>query len=136
MSYTAPSGNNVNFNFVETGYTSPDPLTLDFNFGYAFGSVTSTAISHTINNINIETYNGSDVVYVNTDEGIIRVFGTCSGTIDYRDFVTSDVKSGNCGSEMMYAGNEDVLFTFDVSNDSYTQCLVGGEIVEIIYYKY
>ena len=91
---------------------------------------------YTINSINVEYINGEDILYINSDNGIVRAFSlTCSGTISDKDIIASDYVSGSCGSENLFAGNDtDLLEVISGSiGDTFELC---NNISEVLYYSW
>jgi hypothetical protein len=92
---------------------------------------------YVINNINIENINGNDVLYVNTASGIVRVFSpTCSGTIDNRNIVDSDYKSGDCGMEKIQAGYNTSLIEINIANSTEESFELVDDVLCLLYYMF
>ena len=112
--------------------------------GYGFSRlkkqlvIKSTATpGYVINNINIENINGNDVLYVNTVSGIVRVFSlTCSGTIDNRNIVDSDYKSGDCGMEKIQVGYNTSLIEINIANGTEEVFELINDVSCLLYYSF
>lgn len=89
---------------------------------------------YNINSINVENVSGEDILYVNTVSGIVRTFSSCSGTILDRSIISSDLVSGTCQDEKLFAGCGNELLEIDVSSDTYDTFILDGEVVKVLYY--
>lgn len=125
---------------VLKGYGSNVVITQGYGFSRLKKQlvIKSTVIpGYIINNINIENINGDDVLYVNTVNGIVRVFSsTCSGTIDNRNIIDSDYASGDCASEIIWAGIDNKVIELNTASGTYDEFVLSGTVSCLSYYRF
>ena len=135
---TTYTGTETVFNFILSGYGYN---VYNFNFG-ATGIkqlvIKSTAtLDYNINSINIENIEGNDVLYVNTANGIVRVFSaTCTGIIDNKNIIDSDYVSGNCGAEIIWEGIDNKVIELNTASGTSDEFVLNGNVSCLLYYKY
>ena len=92
---------------------------------------------YNINSINVEYIGVSDVLYVNTASGIVRVFSsTCSGTIGDENIIDSDYVSGDCGLETIWEGVGDKVIEANIANGTYDELVLSGTVSCLLYYRF
>ena len=112
------------------------------NFNFYFGTTPKQFIikdtatpGYVINSINVENLEGEDVLYVNTDGGVLRMFSSaCSGIVGNWDTISSDYQSGVCGAEKLCVGSGTMLIEIDTLSGTVDSFELVGDVCEVLYY--